>query len=193
MIRDVLAHVADGPVGAHDDFCVVVGHFFRLFGERRRALHHPATGVLAFSLQVEDTFVLHMAECEIPEMQVQDFALAWKEVVLDGKPVHGLKVTAENGGGDQLGDLGNFVVAFFDRVQGLGALLLVFGVFFVPGRRGCVDVPADVVKPRLLDESLDVFLALALEFTKSDHDVGNLNAGVVDVILHVDRIAVEAK
>ena len=103
------------------------------------------------------------------------------------------QVAAEHGSGDQLGDLGNLVVAFFDRVQGLAALLQVLLVFLVPGRRGGIDVPADVVETGLLDEGFDVFLALALQFAESDNDVRDLHTGVVDVILHVDRIAVEAQ
>ena len=39
----------------------------------------------------------------------------------------------------------------------------------------------------------DVRLALVLQFAEADDDVGDLHAGVVDVVLHVDRIAAEAQ
>ena len=59
-------------------------------------------------------------------MQVQDFALAGKEVVFDVEPVHRLKMAAEHGDGDQIGDRGGFIAAFFDGVQGLQRRICMF-------------------------------------------------------------------
>ena len=65
----------------------------------------------------------------VPEMQVQDFALAGQEIVFDVEAVHGFEMAAQDGGRNQLRDLGGFVAAFFDGVQRLGADLQVLLVF----------------------------------------------------------------
>ncbi len=56
-------------------------------------------------------------------MEVQDFAFARQEVVLDAEAKHGFEMAAEDGGGDEFGDGGGFVVAALDGVQGVEARL----------------------------------------------------------------------
>ena len=73
------------------------------------------------------------------------------------------------------------------------------GPFAVPLRGAGVEVPAVVIDglggcPRLGvfaigDESADFGDRFLFEVQESDNDVGNLDAGVVDVVLHVDFVA----
>jgi hypothetical protein len=44
-------------------------------------------------------------------MEGEDFALAGEEVVLDAEALHGFEMATEDGGGDEVGDLGGVVVA----------------------------------------------------------------------------------
>ncbi len=50
-------------------------------------------------------------------MQVQDFALARQEVVIDIESLHRLQMAAEHGGRDQICDLRRFVAARLDGMQ----------------------------------------------------------------------------
>ena len=58
-----------------------------------------------------------LGEGRIPEMQVQDFALARQEIVLDVETLHGFKMATQNRDRNQVGDRGRFVVPFFDGMQ----------------------------------------------------------------------------
>ncbi len=66
------------------------------------------------------------------------------------------------------------------------SLLLV-----VPARDLRVQVPAVVVEARFAGQGLDLGRAPALEVAEADHHVGHLHAGVVDVVLNLDRMAEE--
>ena len=74
----------------------------------------------------------------VPEMEGENLALAGEEVVLDAEALHGLEMTAQDGGGDEVGYLGRVVVADFEGVEGVEADLLaggeVVGVCGVPLR-----------------------------------------------------------
>ncbi len=61
-------------------------------------------------------------------------------------------------------------------------ILLVFGV---PLRDAGVEVPAVVIKARLAGELLDFGARFLLQMQKSDDHVGDLDAGVVDVVLDI--------
>ena len=137
MVSDVFADIGDGAVGPDDDLGVFVGVAFGN-GLRAGTAHDPAALVLAFGFEVEDAGLLELLEGRIPEMEMEDLALAGQEVVLDAKAEHGFKMAAENGSGDQIGDLSRVIVAFFDKMEGLVAEFLALGVFFgrafvVPG------------------------------------------------------------
>ena len=83
-------------------------------------------------------------------MQVQNFALARQEVVLDVEPVHGLEMAAQDGGRDQIGDRGSLVVALpRSRAASRSAHLQVLLVLLVPLRGARVEIPAVVVEARL--------------------------------------------
>ena len=75
------------------------------------AAHDVAAFVLAGGFEVEDALFQHeLAGC-VPEVEGEDLALAGEEVVLDVEALHGLEMTAEDGGGDEVGDLGRVVFA----------------------------------------------------------------------------------
>ncbi len=144
-----------------------------------------------------------LLERSIPEMQMQNLALARQEVVFDAEAQHRLKMAAENGCRDKLGHFGGFVAAFFNRVQrGIAQLLarsvLFFAALLIPLRRASVEVPAEVVDRRSMTfgamsahfafgyDGADFGERSAFKMLKANDDIGYLNAGVVDVVLHVD-------
>ena len=63
---------------------------------------------------------MSVAGC-VPEVEGEDLALAGEEVVLDAEALHGLEMAAQDGGGDEVGDLGGVVVAGFEGVEGVEA------------------------------------------------------------------------
>ena len=123
-------------------------------------------------------------------MQAQDLALAGQEVILDIEAIHGLQMTPQDGDGDHIRDVSHLIVALFDSMQSFNPYLKVNFVLFVPLRHPCVQVPAEVVEPRILgDQCLNLRLRQLLEVHKSDDDIRHLHAGVVDVVLDIDRVS----
>ncbi len=120
-----------------------------------------------------------------PEVKADDVALLREQVVLDVEAVHGLEVALQDGGGDQLGDFGNVVVAGFELVQRVEPVLLVRLAFLVPLRGARIDVPTEVVEARLARKFANFFFRLFLYVNKTDDYIGDLDTGVVDVVLHV--------
>src|SRR5688572_8278713 len=55
-----------------------------------------------------------------------------------------------------------------------------------------IQVPAVIIEPRGIGDALDVIEVLVLELPESNDDVGDLDACVVDVVLHFDRDASES-
>ncbi len=119
-------------------------------------------------------------------MQVQDFALAGKKIVFDVEPVHGFKMPAQHGNGDQFGDDGSFCGRILNGVQRLQADLQILLVFRVPLRDPGIQIPAVVVKAWFFGKSLDLRTRFLLDLSEANHYIGHLHAGVVDVILNVD-------
>ena len=75
------------------------------------AAHDVAAFVFAGGLQVEDAFFDHEGAGGVPEVEGEDLAFAGEEVVLDAETLHSFEMTAQDGGGDEVGDLGRIVVA----------------------------------------------------------------------------------
>ncbi len=119
-------------------------------------------------------------------MQVQNLAFARKKVVFDVEPVHRFEMPAQNCGRNQLGNRGDLASGVFDGVQRLQPHLLVLLVGFVPLRNPGIEIPTVVVEARLPAESLDFCAGLFFDVRKSNHHIGNLHAGVVDVVLNID-------
>ena len=59
-------------------------------------------------------------------------------------------------------------------------------VFPQPFRGSRIEVPAEIVK-RLFDPA-DLFQAHVQQFSETDNDVGNLNSGIVNVVLDFDLV-----
>src|SRR5260370_23474322 len=118
-------------------------------------------------------------------MQVQDFALARKKIVVDVEAIHRLEMAAEDGGRDKFCNRGSFAGGIFDAVQRLRADLQVLLVLRVPLRNAGIQIPAVVIETRLAGEGLYLAAGLLLNMQKSHDDVRNLHTSVVDVVLNV--------
>src|SRR6185312_12956313 len=122
-------------------------------------------------------------------MQVEDFAFTGQEVVGDVETLHGLEVQLQNGRGNQVGQTSGWIVSFFEFVQRAKPELLVLGILLVPLRDPCIQIPAVVIEPRLLNERLHVLVGLVFKLLKANNNVGNLYAGIVDVVLYINRVS----
>ncbi|XWK71073.1 hypothetical protein RBB80_18810 [Tunturiibacter gelidiferens] len=214
VIGDVLADVGDGAVGADDDLGVFVGEAggrgggicgirhlrVEMWGTRfiAGAAHDVTAFVFAGGLEVEDTFFEHECAGRVPEVEGQDLALAGEEVVLDVEALHGLEVTAKDGGGDEVGYVCGVVLAELEGVEGVEADLLacvdVFGIGGVPLGDSGVEIPAVEVDALVgLEELGEEFAGagecFAFEVDEAYDYVCDLDAGVVDVILNADFVA----
>ena len=89
------------------------------------------------------------------------------------------------------GNRGCLGAAVLDVVKRGGANLQPLLVFVVPLRDARVQIPAVIVEARRVGDAPDVVEGLALELAEPDDDVGDLDARVVDVVLHFDRNAAE--
>ncbi len=107
-------------------------------------------------------------------------------------------MAAEDGSGYEFGCGGGVVASALDGVEGIEAVLnamrLVRGVGIVPLRCLRVELPAVIVDAlalrfELREEGLDVGEGFVFEALEADYDIGDLNAGVVDVVLDVDLLA----
>jgi hypothetical protein len=74
-------------------------------------------------------------------------------------------------------------------MQSFGAPGERFGMILVILRRARVEIPADVIEARRGDQRGHVGGRFLFEKMKPGHHVGNLHAGVVDVVLHFHAIA----
>src|SRR5208282_872567 len=129
----------------------------------------------------------------IPKMQVQNFALARKEIVFDVEPVHRFKMATQNSCRNQFGDGGRLACAVFNGVQRLSAHLQVLLILRIPLRNTRVEIPAVVIETGLPDESFDFGSRLLLDLRESDNYIGNLYSGVIDIVLHIDFPAGKAQ
>ncbi len=170
MMRDVFADVGDRAVRAHDNFGF--GFFRRFFGRiaggRFRAfrgllrtsllvgrqLHHPAAGIFPGRRYWIAPRCFQNLERGIPEFQVQDFALAREQIVVDAEPVERAQVAVYDGGGDDFGHLCRVAVAFFDVLQRLGAQFEARFVFGQKLRHARIEIPAEIIEFRGLGRAL---------------------------------------
>ena len=86
-------------------------------------------------------------------------------------------------------------MAFFDFFQRACAEFEARFIFREKLRDAGVEIPADVVEPGCESEGANVVNGFLLEVQKPENYVGDLNAGVVDVILNFDvpaRVAQQA-
>ena len=176
---------------------------------RAGALHHPAALVFAFGLEVKHALGFHLLKSRVPEVQLQDVALARQKVILDVQPEHGFEVTAQHCRGHQFGDLRGLVAARLQLMQGIETNLPA-RLFFrfpactfpvrvnierlIPERDPRIEVPAVVVDALATcgeagHQAADIFKVEPLKMCQSNDDIGDLDPGVVDVVLHIDLLA----
>ena len=124
-------------------------------------------------------------------MQVQDLALARQQVVFDLDPPHRVEMGVYNRVGDDARDRGQFAFAGLNCVQRFGAVRRQRRIRLVGPRNFGVEVPAVIVKPRgRVAGHLPHFSErLLLHKMESNHHIGYLHPGVVDVVLHLDPLA----
>ncbi len=79
---------------------------------------------------------------------------------------------------------GTLPLLLLESVEGVSPQLLPAGVLAVPAADAGVEIPAVVVEG--LGERGDLGDGLALDVAEADDHVGDLNAGVVDVVLDLD-------
>src|SRR5215471_21244438 len=87
---------------------------------------------------------------------------------------------------NQVGDRSRFGSGIFDGVQSRQPRPQILLVLLIPLGDAGVYVPAVVVETRLAGESLDFGARLLLKVSETHHDISDLHAGVIDVILDVD-------
>jgi hypothetical protein len=85
------------------------------------------------------------------------------------------------------------VAAVLDVVKRLRADGQAFLVLAIPVADFRVEVPAVVVEARRVGDALDLVERLPFEHAESNDDVCDLDAGVVDVVLHFHRNAAKAQ
>ena len=99
-------------------------------------------------------------------------------------------------GGDVIGEFGDLIVSFFDRVKNLRAQLQLLGILLavqlavaIEQTDARVQIPAVIIERRFVRqrtvERLDVFERHLFDVNEPDDHVGDLHAGVVDVVLHL--------
>ena len=178
LVRDVLADVRDGSVGSDDDLVIVVS--------LRIDSHDPAALVLAFGFEKDRITRLELFERIVPELEVQDVALARQQVVAHADAFHRREMALHDCHRDQGRHFRGFVAVFFDLLQCFRSkgMLRIFG--FIKGADPRVQIPAVVVELEGLvgDKLPHVGEGFFFEVPKSHDDIGNLNAGVVDVVLN---------
>ena len=197
LIREILADVGDDAVRTDD-------HLLRCSGRRPRSSrrlapsafldpHHPAAGELALGLQEHRALRLERLEQVRPELQPQDVALVGEQVVADVQPRHRLEMGAHDAVDDQRADRRGVVAAVLEIVEDRGADGEPRLIAVVPLGDLRIEVPAVVVEARRVGDRPDLVDRLVLEFAEADDHVGDLNAGVVDVVLRFDRRPLEAE
>ena len=118
-------------------------------------------------------------------MQMKYLAFARKEIVFDVEPVHRFQMTAKHGGRNQLGNFRGFISPCFDGVQRLRRASKFCLSCRTTAKRGRRD-PSSSSRNAAGDELLDFGSRFPLDVQEADDNVRDLDAGVVDVVLHID-------
>ena len=71
-------------------------------------------------------------------------------------------------------------------MQGIKSYFKVGLILFIPLRGAGVDIPAEVVEARLLGELADFIVRALFEMHEANHHIGDLHAGVINIVLHRD-------
>ena len=119
---------------------------------------------------------------------MQNVALARQQVVVDIDSRHCSKMAARDGHRHRFGHTSRIVVAFFDLLQRLSAKVVFRIVGLVKRRDSRVDIPAVVIEFHggVGNDPADIVESFLLNMLEAHNHVGDLNPGIVDVILHFD-------
>ena len=177
LVGDVLAGVGDRAVRPDDDLVLVDRVVTLAHGQ------HPAAGALALGLEADGALLLQELEGAVPEVQAQDVALVRQQVVADPEARHRGEVAVHEPARHVLGEPGRVAAARLDGVEGLGLQGLVLRVGRVEIAHPRVEVPAVVVEPAA--DPLDLGQGFPVDVLEAHHDVRDLHAGVVDVVLRL--------
>ena len=153
---------------------------------RSRATHDPAAFILALVFEIEHARSFEFGKRRIPEMQMQNLALLRQKVVLDIQPVHCLQMSPQNGSRNRFCQRRSFISALLDFVQRPQPDFFVLRILRVPLGSPRVQIPTVVIEARLARQAFDIRNGFFLEMLKSHNHIGNLNSGIVDVVLHID-------
>ena len=113
--------------------------------------------------------------------------LLGEEVVGNANAAHGGQMTADNGSGNVAGDVGGFSLACLDFPKGSAPELAVLGNSVIERGDLGVEIPAVVVE--LARKGPDFLQVLFFQIHEADHHVGDLDAGIVDIILDFHPLA----
>ncbi len=130
--------------------------------------------------------LLQQLEGGVPEFQVQDLAFAGEQVVLYTQALHRAQVAANNCGRNGAGHFRRRAVALFDGFQCFTAQGETRFIFFIEMRHAGVQVPAEIIELRLRGKRTHFFGRFLRDMNEADHDIGDLHAGIIDVVLHLD-------
>ena len=216
LVGDVFPDVGDDAVRSDDDLFARVrridvfgsarepgrripGRHGRGVGRRRRAFvlffnpHHPAALQSPLVLQEDGVLRFQNVERGRPEVQSQNVALVGEQVVLDVEPGHRLEMCPHDALDDDRPDRGGVVAAVLEILQRGSANRQTRAIALVPFGHARIQVPAVIVEPRGFSDAPDVVERPVLDLAKPDDDVRYLHAGIVDVVLHLDRCLAEAE
>src|SRR5690348_7950217 len=120
---------------------------------------------------------------------MQDFALAGKQIVIHIESIHGAQMAAKNRRRDDIRNFGDFACTFLDIFQSLRAEREARFIFLeILGDAG-VQVPAEIIEARLRCESAYIGEGVFFKVNEAEYNVGDLDAGVIDVVLDFDATA----
>ena len=108
--------------------------------------HNPAPAVLPLIDKVDCLALLQQLICFVPEMQMQDLALARKEIVLHINARHGRQVCPDNAHGDMVRQFRCRIVSGFDSLQSQAPPFPVFLGFLIELGYPRIHIPAVIVE-----------------------------------------------
>ena len=120
---------------------------------------------------------------------MQDLTLSRQQFITDPQPRHRPQVTSHNRIRHNLRHLSIFAFTFFDRSQRLPAQFLRARLVFRK-KAGClrIQIPAVIIKLRLLGHHLHADWRPLFHVQKSDYHVRHLHARVINVVLNLHAV-----
>src|SRR6266404_2951766 len=166
--------------------------------------HYPAAAIAAFAGEMNYAALFHQLKGSLPKMQMKNFRLAGQQIVTNAQTFHGVENLLDVSRRDIVGQFGSWVVALFDGVQNLdaqfrsvGIWLAVTATFAIERSYAGIEIPAIVIKRSIRAKEavqrLDLVERHVFYVHEANHDVGDLDAGVVDVVLHFDAVPAGAQ